>query len=161
MLSLLDRETSFLVAANNQWLPPTDPIAQWIALRSGSNGAPPDQASFALFCDKSGGGLATQLSPGTLLEPELSATAIYCIDQLASTSEELSSYEEILMLKLQGPGIEKIHTVNIAGLSDAQLNDIIVTRRGYPLGIDVYLVDIAGRCIGLPRTTRIGVVNQE
>ncbi len=160
LLTLLDRETSFILAAREQWLAPTEPIMQWMVLRSGANIAPPDQAAFALFCDQSGSELITQLNRGTLLEPECSATAIYCIEQLTQGGEETERPEQGMRLELRGPGIEKRHIVDVLGLSDTHLQSIIAARRGYPLGTDVYLVDDTGRCIGLPRTTRIRVIGQ-
>lgn len=161
MLTLLDRETSFVMAANNHWLEQIDPAMQWVVLRSGANIAAPNQAAFAFFCDQHSGELVTQLNVGTLLEPESSATAIYCIEQLAQSQEELGQRDDRLTLILRGPGIETTNTVSLLGLSEVHLKAPLADRRGYPLGIDIYLIDAVGHCIGLPRTTSINVISQE
>ncbi len=151
LLTLLDREVSVGVAANGQWLMQGDPVVRWLALRSGVPLAGPNEAAFAFFCDGTSGGLLAQLSLGTLLEPEASATAIYCVERLASET----AHPEGLVLKLSGPGILGVKTIEVLGLGSLELELIQASRKGYPLGVDIYLVDAAGQCIGLPRTTRI------
>jgi alpha-D-ribose 1-methylphosphonate 5-triphosphate synthase subunit PhnH len=154
LLTLLDGEVSFIVAANAQWQPANAPVVQWLALRSDANVAKPESAHFALFCDGRSDGLVRQLNAGTLLEPEESATAFYCVERLAS---DLDLDEDWLTLALSGPGILSKNIVHVAGLSVDEIEYIDATRRHYPLGIDVYLVDALGNCVGLPRTTRIHV----
>lgn len=152
LLSLLDRETSFILAAQNAWLPQESALAQWITLSSGAHVALPDQAAFALVCDRESGGLTKELYPGSFLEPENSATAIYCLERIAQNSDDLAGTTNTCTLELRGPGIEEKQIVHLQGLDEATL---LATRHRYPLGIDVYLIDSAGRCIGLPRSTYV------
>jgi alpha-D-ribose 1-methylphosphonate 5-triphosphate synthase subunit PhnH len=161
LLALLDRETTFIMAADGQWLPRTDSAVQWTMLRSGSNAVNAERAAFAFFCDGGNGELLAQLSVGTLLEPELSATAIYCVEQLASGEDAAEKQEDSITLELRGPGIQELRTASVVGLSESDIEAILFARQNYPLGIDVYLVDGAGRCLGLPRTTRIRVLPEE
>jgi alpha-D-ribose 1-methylphosphonate 5-triphosphate synthase subunit PhnH len=150
LLTLLDRETTFAMAAGGQWLDRTDVAVRWTALRSGALVADADQAAFAFFCGAGNADLLSQLSVGTLLEPELSATVFFCVEQIAPT--ELA---ESMALELRGPGIQEAQIIHVSGLQRADVEAILFARRSYPLGIDVYLIDASGRCIGLPRTTRI------
>ncbi|HEY4385193.1 MAG TPA: phosphonate C-P lyase system protein PhnH [Ktedonobacteraceae bacterium] len=153
LLALLDRETTFVMGANGQWFDRAEAAVRWTMLRSGSTLANPDQASFAFFCDGGNNELFAQLSVGTLLEPELSATAFFCVEQLA---DDLSmTHEEGITLELRGPGIQDVSTIHVAGLQASTLEAILFARKSYPLGIDVYLIDGAGCCVGLPRTTKI------
>ncbi|GHO83902.1 phosphonate C-P lyase system protein PhnH [Dictyobacter formicarum] len=163
LLTLLDRETTFIMAADGQWLPRTDSAVQWTMLRSGSNTVNAEQAAFAFFCDGGNGKLLAQLSVGTLLEPELSATALYCVEQLTSgeDADAAKKREDGITLELRGPGIQELRTANVVGLSESDIKAILFARQNYPLGIDVYLVDGTGRCLGLPRTTRIRVLSKE
>ncbi len=154
LLTLLDGEVSFIIAANGQWQPANSSVVQWLALRSDANVAKPESARFALFCDGRSDGLVSQLNAGTLLEPEESATAFYCVEQLES---EVALDDDWLTLALSGPGILSKNIVHVAGLSVDEIEYIDATRRHYPLGVDIYLIDALGNCVGLPRTTRIHV----
>ena len=153
LLTLLDREVSFVMTANGRWLDSDAPAVQWLALRSGSSVTAPGSAGFAFFCCGASNGLLAELHVGTLLEPESSATAIYCVERLAEVGRPY--IEGSMILELTGPGIQKSQALSVLGLDKAEIELIRATRRNYPLGIDIYLVDAAGRCAGLPRTTRL------
>ncbi len=158
MMTLLDKEVTFAIAANGVWLAQQDAVVQWITVRSGASTAPPETAAFVLFCDGTSNGSLSQLHVGTLAEPEMSATAFYSVEQINSTSGTLSSEERRngwIRLELVGPGIKDVRTLQVAGLERAELQHIVNARQGYPLGVDVYLIDALGHCIGLPRTTSI------
>ena len=158
MMTLLDKEVTFVLSANGTWLAPHDAATQWVAIRSGASVASPESATFALFCTGTSHGLLTQLDVGTLSEPEASATAFYCVEHVSDVVEPLGDEERRdswLRLELSGPGIKDMQSISIAGLEREELQHIIKTRQGYPLGVDIYLIDAIGRCVGLPRTTRI------
>jgi alpha-D-ribose 1-methylphosphonate 5-triphosphate synthase subunit PhnH len=158
MLTLLDREVTFAVAADGHWLSHTSPLVQWLTLRSGSAPTSPESTVFAFFCQGRNNGLITQLSRGTPLEPESSATAFYCVERLVEKAEGLEENRDWSTLELTGPGIERMHRVSVTGLDRSEIQLINLTHQGYPLGIDVYLIDSLGRCIGLPRTTSIKII---
>jgi len=158
LLTLLDKEVTFVMAANGVWLNAQDALMRWIVTRSGAGVGTPESATFAFFCDGESSGLLTQLPRGTLVEPELSATAFYCVESLVDAFGPLTNEERSdgwLKLELTGPGIEDTHAIRIAGLAHEELQHIRQTRQGYPLGVDVYMIDASGRCVGLPRTTAI------
>ncbi len=158
MMTLLDKEVTFAIAASGVWLTQQDTAMQWISVRSGANAASPEQATFALFCDGTSNGLLSQLHMGTLAEPEMSATAFYSVEQISFPLHELSDEERSeswLRLELEGPGIKDVCDIQVAGLERAEVQRIANARQGYPLGVDVYLIDAIGRCVGLPRTTSI------
>jgi phosphonate C-P lyase system protein PhnH len=113
---------------------------------------------FAFFCQGKSGGLITQLSKGTLLEPESGTTVFYCVGRLIEGNDWLEENLDWVTLELTGPGIEYMHKVSVIGLARSEITLINLTRQGYPLGIDVYLIDYLGRCVALPRTTRIRMV---
>ncbi|WP_165423010.1 phosphonate C-P lyase system protein PhnH [Ktedonosporobacter rubrisoli] len=197
LMTLLDGEVSFTLAADGHWLSESDAAVYWLALRTGSHSAAASEATFALFCDGKSGGLLRELSLGTLLEPELSATAIYCVERLADEREQLSG-PEVISCALRGPGIPDLRRLQISGLEAHELELIKATRGvqqssiqeqsseplaleigqdneqartlsadeasdkkesdssgDFALGVDVYLIDATGLCVGLPRTTRL------
>src|SRR5947199_10819013 len=86
LVTLLDREVTFVAVASCQWLLHADPLIEWLILRSWSALTSAESAAFAFFCQGNSGGLITQLHRGTLLEPESSATAFYCVDQITEWS---------------------------------------------------------------------------
>jgi alpha-D-ribose 1-methylphosphonate 5-triphosphate synthase subunit PhnH len=161
LLTLLDREVTFSIAADSQWLSHADPLVQWLIVRSGSAPTLPESATFAFFCQGNSGGLVTQLNKGTLLEPESSATAFYCVDWLTGWAAGLEENSAWITLELTGPGIEYLQRVRVTGLDRSEIARIQITRQGYPLGIDIYLIDSQGHCIGIPRTTRIHLPGKE
>ncbi len=153
LLTLLDSEVSFIMAAEGQSLERYSAAVQWMLLRSGANLAEPAKANFALFCDGTSGGLLNALNPGNFLEPEASATAIYCVHRLSE--EAVRNNEDWQSWELSGPGIATTRLLYIAGLDKKELQFINATRRDYPAGVDVFLIDTMGRCVGLPRSTKI------
>ncbi|MBV8821385.1 MAG: phosphonate C-P lyase system protein PhnH, partial [Ktedonobacteraceae bacterium] len=156
--TLLDREVSFVLAANGQWLDLATAAAQWLALRTGATVVEPSMADFAFFCASSSNGLLTALNVGTLLEPESSATAIYCVEQLVAESREQPEVRDDNSghyVALTGPGIQAECVMRVVGLAEGEVALIQATRQNYPLGIDIYLVDTMGRCVALPRTTKV------
>ncbi len=161
LLTLLDREVSFAIAVDGQWLSHADPLVQWLLLRSGSILTSPESTTFAFFCQGSSGGLITQLNRGTLLEPESSTTAFYCVERLIEWTAGLEEDPAWVTLELTGPGIESAQGVRAVGLDRSEIMLMNITRQGYPLGVDVYLVDSLGCCIGIPRTTRIHLLGKE
>ena len=159
LLTLLDREVTFAVASDGQWLSHTSPIVRWLVLRSGATPTTPESSMFAFFCQGQSGGLIAQLSKGTLLEPESSTTVFYCVGRLIEGNDYWCEKNlDWVTLELTGPGIEHIHRVSVIGLDRSEIPLLNLTRQGYPLGIDVYLIDYLGRCVALPRTTRIRMV---
>ncbi len=159
LLTLLDTEVGFSVAANGQWLEPSHEVVRWVALRSGAKLTSPDKANFAFFCDGLSQGLLSQLDQGNMLEPELSATAVYCVKSLLPHSVLSSSnVNGWLELELAGPGIENSRTVSVAGLDEKEIQLIQASRQHYPLGIDLFFVDNMGQCLGLPRSTKLKLV---
>lgn len=158
LMTLLDKEVTFAVAAHGMWLTSGSPAVQWITLRSGARIASPDAAMFAFLADNTGSVLLPQLNQGTLLEPEGSATAFCCVERLADTTETIEQNEAgeaWVQLSLSGPGIEKSRTLSISQRDASFIDSMRAIHQQYPLGIDVYLVDAMGRCVGLPRTTHI------
>ncbi len=155
MLTLLDREVSAGIIAEGGWLDQRTPAFNWLSLRSGAKAAEPEEANFVLVCEGDSGGLMARLARGTLLEPENSATVLYCVERLEHDLSRPAAWLTGLTLELAGPGIADLRELRVAGLEPPELELIRNSRRQYPLGVDVYLIDAEGQCVGLPRTTRI------
>lgn len=144
-MSLIDQETSMIMGINQTWLNVTHPATSWVHVRTNMRHAPPYTAHFAYLWDASSLALLPQLAQGTLVFPERSSTVFCAVAQLYDTGD----------WTLHGPGIATTHTIGLDRETHAHMHFIQQTRMQYPLGIDVFLIDAHGQCLGLPRTTRI------
>lgn len=96
--------------------------------------------------------VATRLRRGTLAYPDDGATLLLAVDAL----DERNSTG--LSLHLSGPGIESSRIVDLpVGVDPALFEARNQAIAQYPLGIDLLLVDSAGRMVGLPRTTSVRI----
>ncbi len=142
--SLLDYEVTFCVLGERA-VGVEDRLFQF----TGAKASPAKEADFALISGGDSAGETLELGRGTLERPEIGATAIYTVEELSNAGT--------LLLELSGPGIPDVRTLGIEGLTRVEAEAIRETRLDYPLGIDVYLIDGAGRIAGLPRSTRLKV----
>jgi len=107
-----------------------------------------NSAEFVLVRGGDSGGALARARRGTLLDPALGATAIYELDAVG---------EGPLALSLAGPGVgPRPRTLRLAGVRDNEVALWRRTRADFPLGVDLILVDRAGRCAALPRSTAVG-----
>lgn len=142
--TLLDHEVTFHVLGEQ-----AAEIEERIPQLTGARVSPVEEADFALVSSGDTAGAVLRLGRGTLERPERGATAIYAVEELSNSGT--------LALKLSGPGVPGTRTLGIEGLAPAEVEGIREARQDYPLGIDVYLIDFAGRVAGLPRSTRLEV----
>lgn len=140
--SLLDHEVTFAFV-------PRDAAAEETLLRlTGSHLATPESADYVVA---HGQGLATALrgaKEGEFDYPDRSATVIAVMEAVGAPG----SGEEF---RLAGPGIRAIERLWLDGPVDELLAVRGERNQQLPLGIDIVLVDRAGRAACLPRYTRI------
>jgi len=107
-------------------------------------------ADFLVVTGGSSNGAVLDARQGTPLEPADGATAIYEVAGLG---------EGPLGLSLRGPGVgASPRVLQVAGLDRDEVELIRRTRADYPCGVDVLLVDAAGRCAALPRSCDVATV---
>ncbi len=145
MLSLLDQQTGFCIAAGGAWPAADDELMHWIALRSGARATPAAVADYVLLHDISSLPLLADLKRGSLSYPEQSASA-FCL---------VEGFDGPPIWELRGPGIADRTAVSVRGMTAAGHAAIIDRRGEYPLGIDLYFIDPVGNCLALPRSTTI------
>ncbi len=108
----------------------------------------PERAAFAFSA--SGAGRAppppSAFAQGTPDYPDRSTTLLLEVEDLGTG----------FSLSLRGPGIEGQSTLRVAGPSLAFWEDLGRNHRGFPLGIDLVLVD-RDRIAALPRSTAVGL----
>lgn len=136
--ALADQEVSIGVFGTDE------AVQRFASLGTGSRLAPIEEANYALFLSDPEDMLG-KLRTGDLEVPERGATAIVLVAAIGEGDPYV----------LRGPGVRDVLTVRITGLGEAALRARDAACEEYPLGIDLFLVDAAGRLLGLPRTTRI------
>ena len=140
LLALADQEVTIGVLGGGET------VARFASLGTGSRIAPWERAGYVLCLDDPGAALR-ELQRGDIETPELGATAIIFVEALGIAGG--------LMLTLSGPGIAGFARVSVSGLSRATIAARNEACAVYPQGIDLFLIDSAGACIGMPRTTTV------
>jgi alpha-D-ribose 1-methylphosphonate 5-triphosphate synthase subunit PhnH len=156
LVTLLDRETTFVLGRDGGWMEQESSLSHWLERFAGARMAAPAEADFALCLDGRSGALLPELRQGAEASPEDGATALICVSEMVDGPIGGGT-----VLELQGPGIRETTTFTVWGLPTAAHGAIVATRRAYPLGVDVILADRQGRCVGLPRTTRMSLLSAE
>ena len=82
---------------------------------------------------------------GTLEEPHRGATLFLEVDELREEGT----------LRVEGPGVKDCARIGVEGLGAGWVELRAERCSEYPLGLDLYLVDGAGRLVGIPRTARL------
>jgi alpha-D-ribose 1-methylphosphonate 5-triphosphate synthase subunit PhnH len=111
----------------------------------------PEQAAYHFYLSVKSEDLARieAASVGTMLYPDQAAT-LFVGCQLENAPEDTTA----AILRLTGPGIQGERYIRVSGLP-AEFWALRQRASRFPLGWDIFLVDVTGKVIGLPRSTRI------
>jgi alpha-D-ribose 1-methylphosphonate 5-triphosphate synthase subunit PhnH len=156
LATLLDRETTFVLGWAGDWIERETSLSRWLERFGGARMGEPSAADYALCLDGQSGALLPDLCQGTEAAPEDSATAFICISDMVGEPKRGGT-----VLELRGPGIRETATITVWGLPNVAQEALVATRRAYPLGVDVILIDRRGQCVGMPRTTRVSMMSME
>lgn len=143
LLTLLDHEVSFCAVGEG-----APECERRLARETGARVSSAQEADFAFVLSGDHRGVLPLLGRGTLEEPASGATAIYAVRLLSTAGGAFT-------VRVSGPGVPGERSLGVEGLANSQLGAMIETRSGYPLGVDVYLVDDWGVVAGLPRSARL------
>lgn len=95
---------------------------------------------------------------GSLEFPEEGATVVVLVHLLADSLAGAGTgngYGRPAALTLRGPGIRTLNEVRIVGLDPDFVPAITEASAHYPIGVDVILVDEAGRVVAIPRSCNV------
>ena len=98
-----------------------------------------------------GAGLIARCRTGDAWHPEDGARLSLRCTRMWSDAADAAD----LVLRLTGPGARGGRTVGVAGVAADVFEAVDVANAGHPAGIDTWLIDGDGRCVGLPRSCRI------
>lgn len=138
---LMDAETGFSVIGDQV-------LAARLGKITGARPLPVDQADFIIAPRGATQGLMPLFKRGTLEYPDLGATVIYRVETLG--------YGE-LTVTCEGPGVDGETELEIGGMDRDEFMQLRDVNLEFPLGVDVILLDRAGRIAAMPRSTRTGV----
>jgi alpha-D-ribose 1-methylphosphonate 5-triphosphate synthase subunit PhnH len=93
--------------------------------------------------------LPERLKRGGLEYPDDAATL------LLTTTSLLPATDPAAALVVSGPGVKCSRELWLPGVTDAWLAARDAANRSYPMGIDIFVIDDAGRVLGLPRTSAV------
>ncbi|MDJ0783856.1 MAG: phosphonate C-P lyase system protein PhnH [Desulfosarcinaceae bacterium] len=150
LLTLLDLETTFHVASADPSQQQT--ITDYLTINTNSRATPCEAADFVLCLDAGLGNRFATLKKGSLAQPNESATVFYRVEELAGEPGQGR-----VQLSLEGPGIRSRQMLWVKGLASAEFDHWTSSRKGYPLGIDIYLISPTGDLVGIPRSVGLSV----
>jgi alpha-D-ribose 1-methylphosphonate 5-triphosphate synthase subunit PhnH len=147
LVTLLDHEVTLHVAD----APPLAGLGSFIVQRTKTTLSGADEATFVVArADSALSNLPERMRRGSLEYPDDGATLLLLVDAISDGAG----------LRLTGPGIASEATLQVDGLPVALLESRERANGGYPMGVDLLLVDTNGRIAGLPRTTRVTVLTE-
>ena len=149
LATLLDHEVTFCLLGQDDAAHELD--AQLVALTS-SHSAGREQANYVVTLQAPAASLVSHLNPGNLLYPDTSTTLVCLVSGLVPSAPDEHNGT---LLALDGPGVAKRQTVWVADTEATFFNALSTVNASYPLGIDVIFVTSSGRVVGLPRSTRL------
>lgn len=130
------------------WQQPDPQAEQWLRFHTSApvTRASAD-ASFAVLTELNALPALDCFSAGSAASPEFSTTLLI----------EVPSFGAGPLLQWSGPGLREPIEVQVAGLPDAFWSQWRANAAGFPQGVDVIFC-CAGQVMGLPRTTRVQVI---
>lgn len=147
-MTLLDQETSLTQLWQGATLPAQHPLIEWTRIRTNHTMTTLEHSMFSIIWDEKSYAALSQLSCGSLTFPEHGATAFVAVHAISSAAATWH---------LTGPGIRDVQTLSVQPDAVSLGQHMRQVRAHYPLGVDVFLIDQQGQCVGIPRSTTITV----
>jgi alpha-D-ribose 1-methylphosphonate 5-triphosphate synthase subunit PhnH len=149
LLTLLDHEVALAVEPlDGSDGEAATALARFVRQRTNAKLGPADAANFVVAAWSAlDPDLPRRLRVGSPAYPDDSATLLLLVDGF-------DALDHSVQLDLTGPGISDVRTLALGGVP-AAFFDALADIVDYPCGLDLLLVDAAGRVAALPRSTRI------
>jgi alpha-D-ribose 1-methylphosphonate 5-triphosphate synthase subunit PhnH len=125
---------------------------------TGCRTAASDLASMVVFLDPPNRDAILSLRRGSDESPEGGAKVAIAVDGLRPHLGPGADADE-LVVELSGPGVDGSRRLAIAGLPAGSLDAIASANRGFPSGIDTWLVARDGSIAALSRSTHIALAD--
>lgn len=155
-LALADLEVTMFVADTPER---TAAITHLLARSTGATSAP--HIGLADMVIASGPIDATQIAElrtGDAWKPEAGARlSLACTRLVANATDATDATEAEVVVQVRGPGAGSGRTFGVDGVDPAVFDALRVANAEHPVGVDTWLVDHAGMCVGIPRSSQIEI----
>ncbi len=159
---LLDHEVTFSVVSAAGY---DGYLAANISLLTGARIRPLEQADFVLIRGGDSRGAVRRAKRGTIEYPELGATLVYQVREILEEGDgpcakpmgepDEVAWDDFLRVTLRGPGVKGEKCLTVRGWPEEEVQALSEARRGFPLGVDVVLCDVAGKVACIPRSVSL------
>ena len=126
-----------------------------VRVATGATAVSPPDAGLVALCGAVEPESIRRLRRGSAFEPELGAKVGVDCERLVAAAGPPPEAE--VVVALAGPGVSGRTLLGVDGVARPVLVAIAEASRGFPAGVDVWLVDRDGRVAGIPRSSRLEV----
>lgn len=147
-LALADLDSTVAIVGED----PDGPVARLLATATDARWAPVEAASFVVD-DTADPWVPGRSRRGSALEPERGA-------RLSVSVRGFGGHRGTAAW-LRGPGVPGSRLLRVDGVRPAWFDALGDTNDGRPAGVDVWLVSDDARVVGIPRSTRITLVDED
>jgi len=148
--TLCDHRVSFSLGSETR----RDELVRYLEVNLTAPFRSVSEADYVLFEGASFDEDFRRLNVGTPEFPEASATALLCVSDLAPGETEQGGRPSCTLV-LAGPGVPDRSILSVCGLDPRYGEERRGSHRRYPQGVDLLLVDRAGRVAAIPRSSRV------
>jgi alpha-D-ribose 1-methylphosphonate 5-triphosphate synthase subunit PhnH len=150
-LALADVEVSVAVPDSTTW-------ERFLVDVTGARLASADRASMVVYLAPPDRDAVLGLRRGTDEAPEGGARVAIAVDRLRPHGTGTADTDEIVV-ELSGPGVDGARRMAVAGLPATVLDAVATANRGFPSGIDTWLVARDGSIAAISRSTRLALAD--
>jgi len=147
--TLCDHRVSFSLVSGNR----TAELSRYLEVNLATPVEDVQKADYVIFDGTTFDEDFMRLKRGSSEFPESSATALLCVGRLAEGTVEIDTPS--CRLCCAGPGVQDRTFLTVTGLDPRYNETRARVNNVSPLGIDIFLVDPAGRVAGIPRSTSV------
>lgn len=126
---------------------------------TGARLSEPERASIVVFLRAPSRDAVLSLRRGTDESPEVGARVSIAVGSLRTPGSGDTPEPDEIVVELTGPGVDGRRRLAIGGLSAAVLDAIAEANRGFPSGIDTWLVAPDGAIAAISRSTRLDLAD--
>ncbi|NWJ47216.1 MAG: phosphonate C-P lyase system protein PhnH [Chloroflexi bacterium] len=154
LATILDHEVTFCLLGDETI---AADLSSVICTSANCRSVPRDKADYVFTLQPPVASLPAQLKPGNLIYPDSSATLICLVPDLLGENPE---GKKGALLELSGPGVKLGQRLWVAGTNATFFVSLGEVNAAYPLGIDVFWLTPGGVLVGLPRSTRLSILEE-
>lgn len=149
-LALADLEVTVFVVDTPER---SDTVTHLLERSTGATSAPHiGLADMVIASGPIGATHVAELRTGDARQPEAGARLIMTCTRLVPAASEAE-----VTVQVRGPGASSGRAFGVDGVGPGVFDALRAANLEHPAGVDTWLVDLAGRCIGIPRSSQIDV----